>query len=88
MLDDATNNAMLRVTTVDCLDAALKFLVKYGFLVDTSKTRWVVRKPFTPDDVDEACEVARLCGAPRLDHESAFDTLRRVREGQQPQSQQ
>ena len=67
-------------TSVDCLDAAIKFLCKYGFLVDTSKTRWLVRMPFTLDDVAEACEVARLCGAPRLDHESAFDTLRRVRE--------
>ena len=63
----------------DLIDAAARFLVKYGFLVCIGKAKWLVRKVFVPDDVDEAMEVLRLARAPKRDHETDFDKVRRLR---------
>ena len=63
----------------DLIDAAARFLVKYGFLVCIGKAKWLVRKVFEPVDVDEAMEVLRLARAPKRDHETDFDKVRRLR---------
>lgn len=64
---------------VDLVDAALRFLARYGFVVETRKLQWVVRKPFGAADVDEACELLPIAYAPLLDNETPFDALRRLR---------
>jgi hypothetical protein len=63
----------------DLLDAAMRFLERYGFVVETGRLRWVVRKSLTVADVDEACEIVPLTYAPMYPRETPFDTLRRVR---------
>jgi hypothetical protein len=57
----------------------MRFLVRFGFVVETGKVRWVVRKLLTTDDVAEACELLPFAYAPMLDNETPFDALRRVR---------
>jgi len=57
----------------------MHFLVRYGFVVPTGRLKWIVRKPLTADDVDEACALLRLAYAPMLPRETPFDILRRVR---------
>src|SRR5262249_36625891 len=63
----------------DLLDAAMHFLECYGFVVETGRLKWIVRKPLTPDDVDEACALLPLAYAPMQPRETPFDMLRRVR---------
>jgi hypothetical protein len=64
---------------IDCLDAAMRFLVRFGFLVTSSKVQWLVRKPFTAADVSEAVTVGMMNITPKYEQENAFDGLRRVR---------
>jgi hypothetical protein len=63
----------------DLLDAAMHFLERYGFVVETGRLKWVVRKPLTAEDVEEACGLLPVAYAPMLPRETAFDMLRRVR---------
>lgn len=70
-----------RNMSAELIDAAMHFLERFGFVVDTGKLRWIARKCLTAADVDEACELVPLAYAPMYPRETPFDTLRRVRAG-------
>jgi len=51
--------ATTRGLNAEIIDAALRFLTEYGFLVADGQLRWVVRKAFAPEDVVEAYKISR-----------------------------
>lgn len=65
--------------SADLLDATMHFLERYGFVVETGRLRWVIRKTLTAADVEEACTLLPIAYAPMYPRETPFDTLRRVR---------